>query len=1111
MARAQWTPALAHLAYALEVAPVNPEGRALLDRILRAARDPLGLVPLLREAETPYQIGAIRAYIYAWRGQLDEAIAIMAQVYQVVPGLPYLPWLVEWLSPERVIAVDPDRMAFLVWSLLGQVSDKGVVEHRETVEQLLAVFSSYCKARPQATGAASVLSLFARKLGKVDEAVVIARQAHSTQPGYASAAALGQAYQAKGDYEAAVEAYRQASSHDPENLDIRLDIGDILCGTGRVSEGIDAYREVLDREPNHPWSLPSYLYWKAHLGSKGPWRAQLHRYAEENPDNARAQELDRMLHAYIVWLPEPSDATISLLRHIDAQQDADHLKVDLSALESPSARLAVELYQRERLGKVDFTVSVAAIQEPDPRLPRGPVEYVLWRYEGVDPRPVIEPPSRRVAKAVAALAASPYRAEAWSGQARHIAAKLGVGRVGDLLGAMLHPPKRPPQFTIWVWLQRMQLAAAFVIAHLDPGWEGSVRKRVLFSLARGPMDWTVEAAVVALMQIAREESAATRDVAALYSELFDALPKPGSVPYLDALVRCSQHLPSLPEDLQIDICLKRGVARRDTGDVAGALADFDEAARLDPRLATVYVHRGIAHIYHGDYESAIADFDEEIRLDPQDAEAYRHRGFAHSRLGDYDGAIADYSEAIRIDPQSANAYNTRGIARANKNDVDDAIADYDEAIRLDPLHFSAYSNRGLARIDKGDYDGAIADCDEAIRLNPRFANAYNVRGNARKERGDYDGAITDYSEAIQIDPQYADAYTNRGLARKEKGDYDGAMADHNEAIRLDPGHAKAYNNRGAMRSDQGDRDSAIADYSEAIRFDPQFAVAYYNRGIAHKEKGDYDNAIADYSEAIRIRPGYVDAYNNRGVVRKEKGDYDGAIADYNEAIRLDPLHVSAYNNRGLARSSKGDRKGALADYNEAIRLDPDDAVAFLNRGAARGEAGNSDGALADFDEAIRLAPRLADAHMNRGVEHCKRKDYERAIADITTAIRLDPGNARAYSNRAAVRCELGDYDQAIVDCENPLRLDSSYALAYNNRGWAYLKKGDYDRALAESNVAIQLSQHGYFYNTRGQARGEMGDYTGAVADLQEALQLTPDHPEAEDIQAKIAEWSEKIK
>jgi tetratricopeptide (TPR) repeat protein len=189
--------------------------------------------------------------------------------------------------------------------------------------------------------------------------------------------------------------------------------------------------------------------------------------------------------------------------------------------------------------------------------------------------------------------------------------------------------------------------------------------------------------------------------------------------------------------------------------------------------ATLYAQDVKTHFNNGeklglqrDFDGAIKEFTEAIKLDPKNAEAYNVRGVTYYYKKDYDRAIADYTEAIKLDPKFALAYYNRGNAYYNKEDYDRAIMDFTEAIRIKP-DAVLYKNRGSAYYYKKDYDRAIADFTEVIRLDPKYADAYNDRGSAYYYKKDYDRAIADYEAALRIDPNHTNAKKNLEIAKRE--------------------------------------------------------------------------------------------------------------------------------------------------------------------------------------------------------------------------------------------------------------------------------------------------------------------------------------------------------
>ena len=108
-----------------------------------------------------------------------------------------------------------------------------------------------------------------------------------------------------------------------------------------------------------------------------------------------------------------------------------------------------------------------------------------------------------------------------------------------------------------------------------------------------------------------------------------------------------------------------------------------------------------------DYDRAIADYNEAIRINPKNAIANNNLGLAYFNKDDYDQAIESYSEAIKISPNYANAYDNRADTYAARGDFDRAIADYSEAIRVNPNRAVYLTDRGNAYLAKNDIEHAL--------------------------------------------------------------------------------------------------------------------------------------------------------------------------------------------------------------------------------------------------------------------------------------------------------------------------------------------------------------------------------------------------------------------
>lgn len=340
------------------------------------------------------------------------------------------------------------------------------------------------------------------------------------------------------------------------------------------------------------------------------------------------------------------------------------------------------------------------------------------------------------------------------------------------------------------------------------------------------------------------------------------------------------------------------VAQHDIG--WWSMAIKDKAIRTShTSLAKAFRGRAFVWAKLLDYKNALADFDEAIRLDPDQFESIGNRGVVRQLSGDYKGAIADYDSAIQHDKANENFRVDQIIRRANARgkmgNHKGALADYKEALRLCTVYDfdlnQALQLLGDELARKADYEGAIANYNEVIRCEPNWGTyIYIVRGRARSNLGDHKGAIDDFSEAIQLDHTDANAFIARATVRGLLGDHPGVISDCEAAVRLDPEQKMAFLNRGVAYYMLGDPEQAVRDFDEAIRLDPNYTIAFQSRGDARLAQGNIEGAIGDYDEAIRINPDDDTAFYRRARARELNGDLQGAISDYKQCLLLAPDH-----------------------------------------------------------------------------------------------------------------------------------------------------------------------------------------------------------------------------
>ena len=330
--------------------------------------------------------------------------------------------------------------------------------------------------------------------------------------------------------------------------------------------------------------------------------------------------------------------------------------------------------------------------------------------------------------------------------------------------------------------------------------------------------------------------------------------------FLDKGLTANQDNPAALSDL----LLLRARARREAGDLGGAIEDLSTVAEMAKapaeQKAEARVNRGVAYGKKGETDREIAEYTAVID-DPeapaeQKAEARFNRGVAYGKKGETDREIADYT-AVIDDPeapaeQKAKARVNRGTTYGEKGETDREIAEY-TAVIDDPeapaeQKASARVNRGVAYGKKGETDKAIAEftavIDDPEAPAEQKAQARVNRGVAYGKNGETEKEIADYTTVID-DPeapaeQKASALANRGWAAYQSGAVDAMVKDSRAALQVGPQVRFARFNLGFGLLLLGQSQEALEEYKRA--------AAECKKAEAVRSEG-----IVDLEEAMRVR------------------------------------------------------------------------------------------------------------------------------------------------------------------------------------------------------------------------------------------------------------------
>lgn len=167
----------------------------------------------------------------------------------------------------------------------------------------------------------------------------------------------------------------------------------------------------------------------------------------------------------------------------------------------------------------------------------------------------------------------------------------------------------------------------------------------------------------------------------------------------------------------------RGRLAEERGDLAGALACFQEAVEYDPDNFHARSNLCVALARSGRLVEAVRHGAVAVELNPHSVEARTNLASALLDAGRPDEAHAHATRALELVPQDPIAHLTLGTILAAGGDVSGAVGHFQTAVRLDPRSALAHLRLAQGLAEQGRLEAALAACRHAVALQSEDVEA----------------------------------------------------------------------------------------------------------------------------------------------------------------------------------------------------------------------------------------------------------------------------------------------------------------------------------------------------------------------------------------------------
>jgi tetratricopeptide (TPR) repeat protein len=391
--------------------------------------------------------------------------------------------------------------------------------------------------------------------------------------------------------------------------------------------------------------------------------------------------------------------------------------------------------------------------------------------------------------------------------------------------------------------------------------------------------------------------------------------------------------------------------------VQAAIQTFQALLSKNPQNGRVLYDLGRAFLSKGDREGAIKQFREDLRIDPKNQNARLYLASTSIELKNYKEAAATADEVLTVDANNARAILLKSIALMELKQYTGARALLSKAIRAQPSFLDAQLQLGVLDI----MEKKFKEADDI------FGKFYRPgQGDLRPLSGMVELRVAQdqFGSAIQLLTNYLKAAPNSDTARlalvstyMRAGQYDSAIEQLRILLKATPNSFDLHIRAGQAWMMKGDLAQSIQEFTKSCDLATNNYAVYAHLAYAQELDGRTREAVENYRRSLALKPDDPVIMNNLAFRLAEDGrDLDQSLELAQTAQQKTNSNPAVMDTIGFVYLKKGMVHSAFQVFKNLNSRYPDNPVYLYHLGMTQIKMGDNSAAKKSLEKALANRP-----------------------------------------------------------------------------------------------------------------------------------------------------------